>query len=83
MLHQPIKLFAYPNGKPGRDYRARDVALVRELGFAAAVSTASGAARHGDPLHELPRFTPWDRTPMRWAARLARNYLTPIERAAA
>lgn len=76
MIGEPVCLFAYPNGKPGQDYDGRHVAMVRDLGFRAAMSTAWGAAsRHSDP-YQLPRFTPWDRTPLRFAARLARNLLT-------
>jgi peptidoglycan/xylan/chitin deacetylase (PgdA/CDA1 family) len=83
IVRQPVRLFAYPNGKPGTDYRRRDVDLVRSLGFDAAFSTAWGAARREDERFELPRFTPWDRTPARWALRLVRNLAQPIERAAA
>ena len=54
--------------------------MVKDLGFAAAVSTSAGAARVGDSLYQLPRFTPWDRTPARWGVRLARNLFTRIER---
>ena len=83
IVRQPVRLFAYPNGKPGPDYRRRDVDLVRSLGFDAAFSTAWGAARREDERFELPRFTPWDRTPARWALRLARNLSHPIQRAPA
>jgi peptidoglycan/xylan/chitin deacetylase (PgdA/CDA1 family) len=83
LLRQPVKLFAYPNGKPGADYSAVHVAMVKALGFAAAVSTAPGAASVGNSLYELPRFTPWDHTRARWAWRLARNLGMRIERAAA
>lgn len=69
----PPRLFAYPNGKPGEDYDARHVVMARELGFAAAVCTAWGAARGGDDLFQIPRFTPWDATPLRFHARLAAN----------
>ena len=83
LLRQPVKLFAYPNGRPGTDYAAPHVKIVRDLGFTAAVSTAPGAACAGDSLLELPRFTPWGRTRARWGWRLARNLGTRIERAAA
>jgi len=66
----PVTLFAYPNGKPGQDYGARDVRLVREAGFAAAVSTVSGIANCGSDLFQLPRFGPWDRNPRRLGIRL-------------
>ena len=73
LLGEPVTLFAYPNGRPGEDYTARSVAIVRSLGFAAAVTTAWGAAhRRSDPF-ELPRFTPWDLTRWRFNGRLLAN----------
>jgi len=66
----PVEVFAYPNGRPGRDYDARHVALVRQLGFRCAVSTAPGVVRPGDDELQWPRFTPWDNTAARWLARL-------------
>lgn len=78
LLGRNIDLFAYPNGRPGRDYAAEHTKLVRELGFRAAVSTAWGAARCGHDLYQLPRFTPWDKTRLRFVLRLFRNYSAPI-----
>jgi peptidoglycan/xylan/chitin deacetylase (PgdA/CDA1 family) len=66
----PVDVLAYPNGKPGVDYDARHVAMVRALGFRCAVSTARGTVRPGSDAHQWPRFTPWDQRPLRWAARL-------------
>ena len=71
---QPVELFAYPNGFPGRDYTAEHVKTVRDLGFKAAFSTASGAASADSDLFQLPRFTPWDTTPGRFLLRLVLNY---------
>ncbi len=74
LLGQPVDLFAYPNGRPGRDYGPRDVALVQQAGFRAAVSTSYGVSRTGSArMHELPRFTPWDRDRWRFGARMASN----------
>lgn len=70
-----ISTFAYPNGQPGADYGPEHVKLVRELGFQAAVSTSRGVARPGCDLWQLPRFTPWDQTPSRFALRLLQNRL--------
>jgi peptidoglycan/xylan/chitin deacetylase (PgdA/CDA1 family) len=70
---KPVTLFAYPNGKPDRDYAARDVRIVRDGGFKAAVSTAWGVATATSDLFELPRFTPWDRSLLRFGGRLALN----------
>jgi peptidoglycan/xylan/chitin deacetylase (PgdA/CDA1 family) len=69
----PVTLFAYPNGKPGRDYRAEHVGMVKQLGFEAAVSTAWGVAHAASDPFQLPRFTPWDRTPTRFLLRLMQN----------
>jgi peptidoglycan/xylan/chitin deacetylase (PgdA/CDA1 family) len=68
-----IGLFAYPNGRPERDYTAAATALVRELGFDGAVTTSSGAARIGSDPFQIPRFTPWDLRPLRFAAQLFLN----------
>jgi peptidoglycan/xylan/chitin deacetylase (PgdA/CDA1 family) len=77
-----VQVFAYPNGRPLHDYRREHVALARELGFDAAVSTAWGAARAGDDLFQIPRFTPWDRPHWRFGLRLAKNLLgTQVVRA--
>jgi peptidoglycan/xylan/chitin deacetylase (PgdA/CDA1 family) len=73
LLGQRVGVFAYPNGKPGDDYGKEHAALVRELGFDAAVSTAPGAATMGADIMQLPRFTPWDRSRLRFGARLAAN----------
>jgi peptidoglycan/xylan/chitin deacetylase (PgdA/CDA1 family) len=83
LVRQPIRLFAYPNGKPDTDYGRAHVRMVKDLGFAAAVSTASGVARMGDSLYELPRFTPWGGTDLRWGVHLARNLRNEAARAAA
>jgi len=81
LLGAPVPLFAYPNGKPGTDYRAEHVTLVRELGFEGAVSTAWGASPRNDDAFQFPRFTPWDRTPLRFMLRLARNLTFKAQRA--
>ena len=73
ILGHPVSLFAYPNGRPGVDYSERDVALARRVGFHAAVTTAAGAARAGDDVFQLPRFTPWDRGRMKFGVRMLRN----------
>lgn len=75
ILQAPVRLFAYPNGRPETDYRAEHVAMVREAGFEAAVSTAWGVARAGADPFQVPRFTPWDRTPSRYGLRLVQNLL--------
>lgn len=79
IIRAPVRLFAYPNGKPGRDYLPDHVRMVRELGFDAAVSTAHGAAGIDSDLYQLPRFTPWDRGQLRFTLRMAQNMLRAVE----
>lgn len=73
LLNRRVTLFAYPNGRPSRDYGPEHVAMVRKLGFEAAVSTVWGAATITSDRWQLPRFRPWDATPPRFAARLVWN----------
>lgn len=70
IIQAPVTLFAYPNGKPGMDYRQQHVQMVRELGFEAAFSTVAGAAYDGSDLLQLPRFTPWEPDRLRFLLRL-------------
>jgi peptidoglycan/xylan/chitin deacetylase (PgdA/CDA1 family) len=76
IIKDQVKLFAYPNGKPGEDYRAEHVAMVKGLKFEGAVSTAWGAMKKNQDLFQLPRFTPWDRSRLRFTMHMARNLTT-------
>jgi peptidoglycan/xylan/chitin deacetylase (PgdA/CDA1 family) len=70
---ETIRLFAYPNGVPGEDFNDQHVAMTRRLGFVAACTTAWGVATADtDPL-QLPRFTPWDRSALRFGMRMIVN----------
>lgn len=73
LIDAPVRLFAYPNGRPGKDYQAKHVAMIRDADFVAAVSTAVGTANRTSDVFQLPRFTPWDRSRMRFLARLVKN----------
>ncbi|UQV44064.1 polysaccharide deacetylase family protein [Janthinobacterium lividum] len=75
LIQTPVTLFAYPNGKAGRDYGAPHVAMVNSLGFKAAVATDWGVARPGAGLDllQLPRFTPWDRGRLAFLWRMRQN----------
>lgn len=70
IINSPVRLFAFPNGIPGYDYDARHVDMVRRLGFEAAFSTAWGVSTSGSDRYQLPRFTPWDDSPLAFTARL-------------
>jgi peptidoglycan/xylan/chitin deacetylase (PgdA/CDA1 family) len=75
VLDEPVSLFAYPNGRLGPDYDERHAKMVERLGFSAAVSTEMGVSRVGDNTYQLRRFTPWDRAPWRWHARLLAHHV--------
>jgi len=68
-----VKVFAFPNGRPERDYTARHVGMMKELGFEAAVTTAYGVANRASDVYQLPRFAPWGRATTMFAARITRN----------
>ncbi len=71
-IGRPLRLFAYPNGKLGRDYRPEHAELVREAGFDAAVATDWGTLDNSTDLYSIPRFTPWHRNYNRFFIDLAR-----------
>ena len=73
VLGEPVTLFAYPNGKPNVDYSAKHVAMVKDAGFVAAVSTAPGVAVAASDPYQLPRFTPWDKERIKFGVRMLAN----------
>lgn len=64
IIDKPLTSFAYPNGKPGIDYNASHVELVREAGYRNAVSTLSAVGTRQASIHELPRFVLNETTPI-------------------
>lgn len=71
-----VHSFAYPNGRPGEDFRAEHVEMVKAAGYRNAVTTSNGVARETTDPFQLPRFTPWGLSQERIAFQLARNTLT-------
>ncbi len=72
-LQKEVPLFAYPNGKENSDWNESHVAMVREAGFKAAVTTESGVCAPGVDSFRLPRFTPWDRSTGKYLVRMLMN----------
>ncbi|MGB9109552.1 MAG: polysaccharide deacetylase family protein [Telluria sp.] len=68
----PVRYFAYPNGKVGKDFDERHKEMVRAAGFAAAFSTEVGAAVRGRDVFQVPRSRPWDANPFLFGLRLLR-----------
>lgn len=69
---KPVRLFAYPNGKPNLDFDENHVQMVKQAGYTAAFTTATGAATNKHDRYQLPRSRPWDSTPLMYGARLLR-----------
>jgi peptidoglycan/xylan/chitin deacetylase (PgdA/CDA1 family) len=80
LVGRRVDVFAYPNGRPNADYRGEHVRMVREAGFACAVSTKWGAASPRSDILQLPRFTPWTRVPLKFDWLMLRNLTKPFER---
>lgn len=73
LLGEQLRFFAYPNGKPTKDFAPVHARMVREIGYSAAFTTHPGVSTATTDPFNLPRFTPWDRTPTRFAVRLLLN----------
>jgi len=69
-----VSTFAYPNGRPGKDYGREHVEIVRDAGYASAVTTAWGCVTSDASPYELPRISPWGATRFRYLLRIARSY---------
>ena len=74
LLGDDIRGFAYPNGHPGTDYGIEHVNAAREAGFEYAVTTSRGTGWTDTDRFQLPRLDPWDRSPLRFMARLVNEY---------
>lgn len=70
IIGKPIKLFAYPNGKPEIDYHCKQIQHLKDAGYSAAVTTEVGAVNLDSKRYELARFTPWDKNRLKFLARL-------------
>ncbi|REL37248.1 polysaccharide deacetylase [Thalassotalea euphylliae] len=75
ILSQPVKHFAYPNGKLNDDYSEQTADIVKTLGFDSAVSTHWGISTVASDFHQMRRFTPWDATPVKFHLRMMLNQL--------
>jgi peptidoglycan/xylan/chitin deacetylase (PgdA/CDA1 family) len=72
IIGEPVRYFAYPNGKTGLDFDNRHVAMARQAGFAAAFTTAHGPVTVAQDLYMVPRARPWDATTFFYMLRLLR-----------
>tara|TARA_R110001583_G_scaffold154316_1_gene305986 strand:- start:15415 stop:16389 length:975 start_codon:yes stop_codon:yes gene_type:complete len=73
LIGEPVRSFAYPNGKPEQDFDRRCLTVVEQLGYAQATTTAWGINTPGEDPYQLRRFTPWSKNKRGFLAQLARN----------
>lgn len=72
IIGEPVRYFAYPNGKAGLDFDQRHMAMARQAGFAAAFTTAPGPVSAAQDIYTLSRSRPWDATTFFYMLRLLR-----------
>lgn len=73
LLGQRPRVFAYPNGRPGTDYRPEQARIVESLGLEGAVSTQWGVSTRDTDPWQLRRFTPGWGGPGRFIPMLLNN----------
>lgn len=74
LLNTKITAFAYPNGKPHRDYSDTHVQIAKSCGFEIALTTSWGTATMSSDHMQIPRIAPWDKTPFGYMLRIVRSY---------
>lgn len=74
LLGCELRYFAYPNGVPGKDFDARHIEMVKNAGYQAALATQWGANSGLSDIWQLARFTPWDKSPLKFMIRFMQNY---------
>jgi peptidoglycan/xylan/chitin deacetylase (PgdA/CDA1 family) len=74
IIDASLKTFAYPNGKPGRDYSGESIDIVSELGYRSAVSTAWGFCDAKTDRFQLPRVSFMNTSLMDLCLRMFRAY---------
>jgi peptidoglycan/xylan/chitin deacetylase (PgdA/CDA1 family) len=72
-----VGLFAYPNGRAGKDFDSRHRAMVQAAGYQAAFTTEPGVCNDKADTWALPRFTPWDRKEWGFRMRMLANQRHP------
>lgn len=71
-------IFAYPNGRPGEDFDDRHAPMAKAAGFRFAFTTRAGVGVPQTDPYQLPRFTPWDRSALRFKARMLQNQFASL-----
>ena len=71
----PPAAFAYPNGRPGRDFTERDSRIVENTGYRLAVSTEWSLASPASSRFALPRVSFSEQTETGFLLRLLKLYV--------
>lgn len=74
-LGEPVRHFAYPNGKHGKDWDDATAEVVAELDFDCAVTTDWGVNQASTDRYRMKRFTPWDNQPWKYHTRMVMNHV--------
>ena len=74
LLGISLNTFAYPNGKPIRDYGLKDIKILKELGYVSAVSTAWGFCDSKTDTLQMPRVSFMKTNLLGLSARMFRAY---------
>jgi len=74
ILDTPVRFFAYPNGRLGEDFDLEHAIIVEGCGYEAALTTDWGCIDKNSNLWQLPRFTPWDNSPLGFMLRMLAGY---------
>ena len=75
LIKKPVRFFAYPNGRIGKDYLNEHLSAVKEAGYLAALTTNDGYIKHDANLYELPRVSVNHTSKFKFGASLARGYV--------
>jgi peptidoglycan/xylan/chitin deacetylase (PgdA/CDA1 family) len=74
LLGREIATFAYPNGRPSKDFTDADVERVKEAGFSGAATTAWGCASARSDPFRVSRQAIWGSSRARIWYQLLRNF---------
>lgn len=75
LIGNSIVSFAYPNGRPMRDYNEEHIKILKNCGYVAAVTTSWGAATSNIDLFQIPRITSWDKSSLKLILRIVKTYM--------
>jgi peptidoglycan/xylan/chitin deacetylase (PgdA/CDA1 family) len=71
LLDDDINFFAYPNGRPERDFHDKHCNMVRDAGFSGAVTTHPDRVDANTDRYRIPRMSTRDTNPAKFAMRLS------------